>query len=562
MSSFLCKKYSFKFDIYLKSGESELDASYDCENDEFVLINNLFNYKRVFLTSNNIDFLEYSADFLGIPKLTKKVKKFREQYHLTVENPILTDLQNIQQKLFNIENEDDIIEFSILYSDIKYAASISHLLLSAFFSRPIKTDLYLKLLTQNTFMNNLKICSKNKSNNETKNEDFIDCFKKIISHQRARKSRFIDYLYHLYNENENLMNLNYRLNKKIDAYFPYDFNKSYPDEIVDFFLIDDPIKEIIKNDEIDAFQSYLSSSNIDINHKLFNPIGSFINFSAFYSSIKIFKFLFLNNATINQRTFDFAAAGGNIEIVHLCQQKLNLSFASIINYTIMFHRHELFEWIVSNHTKLLSLRNSCCTKTIFENQYITQEFIKCKQCQSNQFECCCYYCSKRCHYDHIINKNDLPDNPSDSNNGNYGYRPKVKIGLCFCDDDCHISDELLFEERKTFIAVDNLVSHCIAHSSIYALNVLLDNGMQLSKCWHYPPAHAILLKNYLLGNLLIHLSSLNPYINASFTLDTLIEYPILFAIGGNKYLRNYPAVKKQIDKAWPERDRILNHPLS
>ena len=69
--------------------------------------------------------------------------------------------------------------------------------------------------------------------------------------------------------------------------------------------------------------------------------------SALFGSVKCFKYLMLSGEEINKDVCKLAIAGGNIEIVHLCEQK-GLSFEKCLNFSIYFHRFELFEWINSH----------------------------------------------------------------------------------------------------------------------------------------------------------------------------------------------------------------------
>ncbi|KAK8864790.1 hypothetical protein M9Y10_010315 [Tritrichomonas musculus] len=107
--------YTFSKDLSLNNSElihdrygiqtnGPINVDFDHEYDEFQLISDLFNYKRVFITRNNIDFLEYAANHLKIPILINKTTKFRNHYHDFLKNPIFKEIQKLQRQIFSIIN--------------------------------------------------------------------------------------------------------------------------------------------------------------------------------------------------------------------------------------------------------------------------------------------------------------------------------------------------------------------------------------------------------------------------------------------------------------------------
>ena len=69
-----------------------------------------------------------------------------------------------------------------------------------------------------------------------------------------------------------------------------------------------------------------------------------IEVAALFGSIKCFKYLMMNGDEINEDTCKFAVAGGNIEIIHLCEQK-GLQFEDCLFISTLYHRFEIFEWL-------------------------------------------------------------------------------------------------------------------------------------------------------------------------------------------------------------------------
>lgn len=114
------------------------------------------------------------------------------------------------------------------------------------------------------------------------------------------------------------------------------------------------IIETIKNDDINTFQDTLAHTNIDINTQMNfknykidrtqNP--SFLDISAFFGSMKIFKFLFMNNVRKGRMIANFAVAGGNYEIIHILEGE-NISFTdlSVVQTAIKFFRNDIVEYL-------------------------------------------------------------------------------------------------------------------------------------------------------------------------------------------------------------------------
>ena len=52
----------------------------------------------------------------------------------------------------------------------------------------------------------------------------------------------------------------------------------------------------------------------------------------------------MNEDEINEETCKFAVSGGNLEIIHLCEQK-GLEFEDCLIVSSFYHRFEIFEWL-------------------------------------------------------------------------------------------------------------------------------------------------------------------------------------------------------------------------
>lgn len=119
------------------------------------------------------------------------------------------------------------------------------------------------------------------------------------------------------------------------------------------------ICEIIRNDNLSEFQQILSSTTAKITDtippslferfEMINQKGiGFIEYSAFFGSINIFKFLLANKVKVPPNLGQFAIAGGNYEIVHLCEEQ-NVSFDDCLKVAIQFKQDELVEYLLNNY---------------------------------------------------------------------------------------------------------------------------------------------------------------------------------------------------------------------
>ena len=91
-----------------------------------------------------------------------------------------------------------------------------------------------------------------------------------------------------------------------------------------------------------------------------NQEVTLIQFAAFFGAVKCFKFLYQNGSSVIKktvsRTIEFAAAGGNMEIIQLISEKC-LIFDGSLQLTINFHRNDIFYWIF-DHSDVEILKQS------------------------------------------------------------------------------------------------------------------------------------------------------------------------------------------------------------
>ena len=117
------------------------------------------------------------------------------------------------------------------------------------------------------------------------------------------------------------------------------------------------IAKAIRNDDVEKLQEISSQADFNFNQiiepSLYErcsfinkPNVSLIDYAAFFGSIKCFRFLLLNETKLNN-TGKYAIAGGNLEIIHLCEQNNSL-FEGLCEAAIEFHRNDIFHYLYEN----------------------------------------------------------------------------------------------------------------------------------------------------------------------------------------------------------------------
>ena len=176
---------------------------------------------------------------------------------------------------------------------------------------------------------------------------------------------------------------------------------------------DEKIAQIIRDDDFESFTKYISSTNLDFNAKLkksafesnallfFEP--TLFEYSCFFQSINIFRFIFLKNGEITKDLSKYAIAGGNYEIIHLLETKNAVFDEECLITAISYHHNDIAEYLIDNNQSLNQISIEKILKTciqsynftflinfiernslIIENQ-IYNEFILNEACQNSFF---------------------------------------------------------------------------------------------------------------------------------------------------------------------------------
>ena len=117
----------------------------------------------------------------------------------------------------------------------------------------------------------------------------------------------------------------------------------------------------LRNDDVNYFKKLSSSPNFNVDTKIvpnlyaLNPLlqnhPTLIQVAALFGAVECFKFLMLSGADLSVfdkhyiRLPDYAIAGGNIEIIRLCQLN-GLDFEYSLHTAAKYHRLDIIEWLL------------------------------------------------------------------------------------------------------------------------------------------------------------------------------------------------------------------------
>ena len=126
---------------------------------------------------------------------------------------------------------------------------------------------------------------------------------------------------------------------------------------------DSYICQLIRNDSIDEFISYVNQNciflSMTIEESIFetnlfllknNP--TLIEYAAFFGSIQIFKYLFLNKVALTPFLWLFAIHGNNAELIsYLEEMKFQKYYKKCLIESIKCHHIEITNYIIDNYSE-------------------------------------------------------------------------------------------------------------------------------------------------------------------------------------------------------------------
>lgn len=110
--------------------------------------------------------------------------------------------------------------------------------------------------------------------------------------------------------------------------------------------------------------------------------GKFIEIAAFFGSINIFKFLWMNKVNIDDSIGKYVIAGGNYEIIHLVEDCISYSQDDLYA-AIQFHQNDIYDYIINNNDFKFN-ENEIMTAVSSNNlEFLVNNIDQIKECQKN-----------------------------------------------------------------------------------------------------------------------------------------------------------------------------------
>ena len=114
--------------------------------------------------------------------------------------------------------------------------------------------------------------------------------------------------------------------------------------------------KIIENDSVDELLDFIAQHptfSLERSISFNSPLEEFddltpIEYSAYSGSLKCFKYLLMNRASITQDIICCSIAGGNTEII-IALEKNGKQFDYCLKSGVMFHQNEICDWLLSNY---------------------------------------------------------------------------------------------------------------------------------------------------------------------------------------------------------------------
>lgn len=203
--------------------------------------------------------------------------------------------------------------------------------------------------------------------------------------------------FHRYLINRDTVYYLFEFNSKIISFFNSK-NIFYREVIEDNFIVEDPVINIMREDDIDTFQDYISLNNLSVNKKVHevdinnifiyeDNIGcrdrfTLLELSCYYSATKIFKYILLNkNHNINELKicFELSLYTNNAEIIHILENEIkNNSIYNELALTICAKgfNNKIFEYILHkiNKKDINKIRHNLYKRNMYN--YIAEDILK------------------------------------------------------------------------------------------------------------------------------------------------------------------------------------------
>lgn len=138
---------------------------------------------------------------------------------------------------------------------------------------------------------------------------------------------------------------------------------------------------VMEMDDVEVLQELIIEEGIPDLSK-YNPMTgtvervNLLNLAQLHGAVKCFKWLFLNGYyDIKSKNEESIVYGGNYEILHIMERETTLDYNKLIEKSIIFHKHDLFEYFI-NHAKEENIKSHFILSLWHYNYYATYRMIE------------------------------------------------------------------------------------------------------------------------------------------------------------------------------------------
>ena len=146
--------------------------------------------------------------------------------------------------------------------------------------------------------------------------------------------------------------------------------------------------ELIRNDSIDEFVSYVNQTNLSLLSTIIEPSifetnsflierkPSLIEYAAFFGSIQVFQYLKFNNVELNPSLWLYAIHSQNADMIHLLEESLikppNEDYHVCLDESIKCHHNDLARYFIDNFLNENEINYKCVLK-FYNIEHIPKE---------------------------------------------------------------------------------------------------------------------------------------------------------------------------------------------
>ena len=168
----------------------------------------------------------------------------------------------------------------------------------------------------------------------------------------ARGNKKGEYQFYFYKEIKSFIDIEFNIETYFDIKRKIGQNDSYISQLIRNDLIDDFIA--YTNQTCQSLSANINSSIYETNSFLIkNEPTTLIEYSAFFGSIQIFKYLYLNQVKLTSSLWIYAIHGRNPEIIHFLEENhikpKDKTYKGCLIEAIKCHHNEIADYFINNH---------------------------------------------------------------------------------------------------------------------------------------------------------------------------------------------------------------------